>query len=249
MDSSKSQPFDSFKAKKILNKNSKPASSSSSSSMSAQTLAPPPDQNPWDSKTPEKPTPAPRRSAGRMDPTVSSARKQIASWPSESPVGKSKNVKGGTVKLPEKAPGKALSYYRFFRVICRAIILTSKHLALDGEKQRHLPFLTADDEHHERAPELVDQRRPTHLLPNLPLGLRRCRCRCHQTSKKQTPSHPPLFWSATALDWVLHYCSMAKSEINYLCRSVGDARTTNSWQLGSTAVKTSGGSYRSTATS
>ncbi|KAK9282659.1 hypothetical protein L1049_010879 [Liquidambar formosana] len=102
MDSSESQPFSSFKAKKILNKKSKPASSSSS--MSAQTLATPPaDQNPWNSKTPEKPTPMPRRVRKATDRKGIGKQRQIASRLSESPVVESKNADGGgPIKLPEK---------------------------------------------------------------------------------------------------------------------------------------------------
>ncbi|KAK9286799.1 hypothetical protein L1049_015204 [Liquidambar formosana] len=98
MDWSESKPFDSFEAKKIVHSNPKPASSSVTS---AKTLSPQPDQNPWNSKTPEKPMPTLQgvrngvaalsltevrkvakgqsdqdRSDIRMVPTLSSARKE-----------------------------------------------------------------------------------------------------------------------------------------------------------------------------
>ncbi|KAA8550765.1 hypothetical protein F0562_002449 [Nyssa sinensis] len=118
MESSESLPCDTFKSKKVL----RSASKLSLPDQKPETS----DQNPWSTKTPEKPTNLPRRLRNRRtvmsvkevrqvaeeiqkldqerpirsDP-ISSARQQMASWPGETRLRKSKKV-AGSMKLPEK---------------------------------------------------------------------------------------------------------------------------------------------------
>ncbi|XP_059626009.1 CDT1-like protein a, chloroplastic [Cornus florida] len=118
MESSESSPFDSFKSKKVFHSVSKSSQSDQTTRAS--------DQNPWSSKTPEKPTDPPRRARNHLtamsikevkqfakglqksnqdrpirSDQISSARQQIALQRSKSPAAKSKKV-DSSMKLPEK---------------------------------------------------------------------------------------------------------------------------------------------------
>lgn len=115
MDSSDSSLLNSFKSKKkVIHSSSKPSQSDQ--------VAKAPDQIPWSSKTPEKPTNLPRRSRrtamslkevrqfaqklqkSDLDPPnqpdpLGSGKQQIGSLPAETLVAKSKKA---DAKLPEK---------------------------------------------------------------------------------------------------------------------------------------------------